>query len=56
MSNFKPGDHVHVEGYGEGVIRNITPNKVFVEFVNPAKRQYAFRLEELTKIDEDNGN
>ena len=52
MSNtaFKPGQRIHIEGYGEGVIRNITPNKVFVEFTNPAKRQYTFNLEELEII------
>lgn len=57
MSNtFKLGDRVRIEGYGLGTIRNITSDKVFVEFTNPNKRQYAFKMEELTKIDKENGS
>lgn len=53
MSNtFKRGDRVRIEGYGLGTIRNITSDKVFVEFTNPNKRQYAFKMEELIKTKE----
>lgn len=53
MSNttFKLGDRVVVEGYGVGAIRSLRENKALVEFTSYGGGQYAFKLEELTKIE-----